>query len=85
MAKLKAKPTQCQKIVAFVQEYGGITSRDAYKHLGVTQLGSRIFEMEHKGYTVDRERITVKDREGDPVSVVRYFNIRAPKKRWRNE
>lgn len=42
MAK-EHKPTQRDKVLKFIRDFGKITSWEAYSELGVTQLASRIF------------------------------------------
>ena len=50
MAKLERKPTQRDKILAYIRRFGCISSWEAYSELGVTQLGARIFELKELGY-----------------------------------
>lgn len=48
--------TQCKKIIAYICENGHITSLEAYKHLGITQLGARIADLESRGFVFNRPR-----------------------------
>lgn len=41
--KLQRKPTQKQKILNYIRQFGSITSWQAYQDLGITQLGARIW------------------------------------------
>ena len=43
---------QREKIIAYVEQNGSITSYDAYEKLGITQLGARIFELKRDGYCI---------------------------------
>lgn len=36
------KTNQKQRIINYIREFGSITSLEAYKDLGITQLGARI-------------------------------------------
>ena len=44
------KITQRQRIIDYIKEFGSITSLDAYKDLGITQLGARIDQLKKEGY-----------------------------------
>jgi hypothetical protein len=44
------KTNQRQRILQYIREFGSITSLEAYKDLGITQLGARIFELKREGY-----------------------------------
>lgn len=65
--------TQKTRILDYIALNGYITSKKAYDELGVTQLGARIFELEHNdGYTFERKRVRVINRFGEPCDVIRY-------------
>lgn len=66
------KKTQRERIVDYINEFGSITSLDAYKDLGITQLGARIFELKEEGYLFETECETGKNRYGEPVHYTRY-------------
>ena len=61
MAKEK-KPTQKDKVLRYIREFGKITSWDAYSQLGVTQLATRIFELKQDGYCFKKTRVNTKNR-----------------------
>lgn len=44
------KTNQRQRILEYIREFGSITSYEAYKDLGITQLGARIFELKREGH-----------------------------------
>ena len=54
---------QRDQVVAYIQEHGFITSWDAYKDLGITQLATRIFELKERGYHFRKERRQGKGRK----------------------
>lgn len=66
------KPTQKDRVIQYVNDFGSISSWEAYEQLGITQLGARIYELERSGYRFNRERIAKKNRYGDDVNFVRY-------------
>lgn len=68
------KPTQKQEVLAYMRNYGSITSFEAYEELGITQLGARIYELKKSGYsigTIKRERIG--RRTGKTVHFKEYY------------
>lgn len=61
---LKKKPTQCQRVLQYVADNGSISAFEAFSELGISQLASRIFELERQGYKFKRERIYKDGRYG---------------------
>jgi len=51
------KKTQCERLLAHFDEGGSITSLEAYIEFGITQLATRISELEEKGHRFARPRI----------------------------
>lgn len=71
MAK-EHRPTQRDKVLKFIRDFGKITSWDAYSELGVTQLASRIFELKQEGYIFTKTRIRTKNRYGENTHYDEY-------------
>lgn len=69
---LNKKPTQCDKIIKYIEDFGSITAFQAYADLGITQLGARIFELKRKGYLFDTTFKKSKNRYGEPISYKVY-------------
>lgn len=69
---LKNKPTQCDKIINYIKEFGSITAFEAFSDLGITQLGARVFELKSKGYEFETELKTAKNRYGETVHFKAY-------------
>ena len=44
------KTTQKQRIIDYIQQFGSISSWEAYADLGITQLGARIDQLKKDGY-----------------------------------
>ena len=65
------KATQCERIIQYMNELGGITQFEALKELGCLRLASRINDIKRKGYNVRRDMITLKNRYGEPVRIAR--------------
>lgn len=65
------KRSQCEKIVDYMKEAGGITARDAM-YLGCMRLASRIHDLKRMGYGISSERIKVQNRDGSETYVSCY-------------
>lgn len=58
-------------ILEYMRKYGSISSYEAYAHLGITQLGARIDNLQDDGYVFEKE--WVKNRkDGQVKDYVRY-------------
>lgn len=64
--------SQCEKVVAYIKKHGSITSWQAFEDLGITRLSGRIHDLTQKGYDFNRESITTKNRDGEPVTYTKY-------------
>ena len=69
---LENKPTQCDRILKYIRDFGSITSWQAYQDLGVTQLSARITNLQDRGYSFSRKAIKAKNRYGDNVRFYEY-------------
>jgi len=67
------KINQRQRIINYIREFGSITSLEAYKDLGITQLATRISELKEQGYEFTDEWITKKNRDGVIVKFKKYM------------
>lgn len=72
MAKVDHKPTQNQRILDYMEQFGSITQLDAMKDLGVMRLASRISDLKRSGYPITSEVETVENRFGEKVHIKRY-------------
>ena len=64
--------TQCERVVEYIEKNGSITTLEAFNELGIARLGSRIHDLRNAGYRIKGETITVKNRYGEKVHVVKY-------------
>ena len=55
------------RIITYMKRHGGITSRDAFRDLGITRLSARIKELRDKGYDISTIMVDGKNRYGEPV------------------
>lgn len=60
------------RIIEYMKEHGGITSQDAFKHLGITRLSARIKELRELGYKIDTIMVDSFNRYGEPVRYAKY-------------
>ena len=72
MAKIEHKPTQNQRILDYIAEFGSITQLDALRDLGVMRLASRISDLRSLGYPIVSETQAVKNRYGEKCRIKRY-------------
>ena len=64
--------SQHQMILDFVRQNGSITPMDAFYHLGITKLSTRIGEMERRGIHFEHKPEPNVNRVGRPVIYMRY-------------
>lgn len=67
------KTTQKQRIINYIRQFGSISSWEAYKDLGVTQLATRIKELKEQGYEFTTEWESSTNRFGERTDYKRYY------------
>jgi hypothetical protein len=65
--------TQKERIIDYINQFGSITSWQAYQDLGIMQLGARIDQLQKEGYVFKTEWEHKENRYGEPVSFKRYY------------
>lgn len=73
MTENNKRPTQSQRVVQYMKDFGYITQYDALRDLGVMRLASRISELRKNGVEVESEYITVRNRYNEQVQIKRYY------------
>lgn len=63
--------TQCKRIIEYIRENGHITSLEAAKHLNITQLCSRIIDLESRGFVFNKPKFKV----GNCKNPVAFYSI----------
>ena len=63
---------QKKRIIKYINDFGSITSLEAMRDLGITQLGARIDGLQKDGYTFKKEWERAKNRYGEDVDYKRY-------------
>lgn len=66
------KPTQNERILAYIAEFGSITQLEALQDLGIMRLASRISDLKRQGYSIASDIETVKNRFGEKCHIKRY-------------
>ena len=69
------KLNQRERVLKYISDFGYITSWQAYKDLGITQLATRIKELKDIGYQFRTENIKTTNRYGKPSHYYRYYLI----------
>lgn len=72
MAKVEHKPTQNERIIAYINRFGSITQLEALRDLGVMRLASRMSDLKSRGYPVVSKREMVLNRYGEKSPIARY-------------
>lgn len=65
-------PTQCEKIMRYLEEHGSITQYEAIAELGIMRLASRISEMKKRGTAIETTKKAVKNRYNETCFVAEY-------------
>lgn len=72
MSKVDSKPTQNERILNYIEEFGSITQLDALRDLGVMRLASRVSSMKKDGVNIVSKTEAVKNRYGEVCYIKRY-------------
>ena len=67
-----SKPTQAQRVLDYIDQFGSITQHEALKDLGIMRLASRVSELNKQGHNIKGCMITVKNRFGEDCRVKQY-------------
>ena len=67
-----SKISQKQRILKYMNDFGSITTYDAFKDIGCTKLTTRISELRQEGYLIIGTAETSTNRYGEKVTYNRY-------------
>lgn len=67
-----SRPSQNQRILDYIDQFGSITQLEALRDLGVMRLASRISDLRRKGYNVVTKTEVVRNRYGEKCYIKRY-------------
>lgn len=66
------KPTQCERVLAYIKDFGSITQFEALQDLGIMRLASRISELKKRGEPIKTTQKAVKNRFGEKCFIAEY-------------
>ena len=66
------RPSQCERIIKYLNEFGSITQLEALQDLGIMRLASRISELRKSGVGIVSTKIEVKNRYGEKCRIKKY-------------
>lgn len=69
------KFTQRDLVLDYLRREGHISSWDAYRDLGITQLATRVSELKTLGYKFRKERVKTTTRFGVKTHYDNYFLV----------
>ena len=63
------------RVLNYMEQFGAITSLDAFKDLGVTRLAAVIFKLKKSGVPIKKDMLVSTNRWGEEVRFARYSII----------
>jgi len=66
------KETHYTRTLAYLKNYGSITSLEAIRDLGNTRLSATIFNLRQDGYDISATNVSVPTRWGTTTTVAKY-------------
>ena len=69
------KLNQREMVLKYIADFGYITSFQAYRDLGITQLGARIKELKDRGYQFETVDVRTTNRYGKPSHYYKYYLV----------
>ena len=64
--------TQKQRISQYMDDFGSISTLEAFRDLGITRLAARIYELIDSGMPISKTPETKLNRYGEKVTYMRY-------------
>lgn len=65
--------TQAQKVLKYLNDFGSITSLEAYRDLGIIQLPRRIFDLRQAGINIKSDWQVVINRYNEKTQIKRFY------------
>lgn len=65
-------PTQKQRVIKHIIDFGGITRAEALTQLGISNLPAVINELRKLNYTIDTVIVSGKNRYGQHITYAKY-------------
>lgn len=67
--------TQCERVLKYMDDFGTISTMQAFSDLGVTRLASRIHDLKQMGYDIESETRYSKNRYGENTHYSVYRRV----------
>ena len=64
--------TQKERVLNYMKRFGSISTWEAFRDLGITRVGARVFELKEDGYEIETGFETGKNRYGKTVRWANY-------------
>lgn len=64
--------TQNERILKWLDDFGSISTMEAFTELGITRLASRMHEISRSGVKLEKRRVSGTNRYGEPVHYLKY-------------
>ena len=64
--------TQKELVLRHLQDFGSITSMEAFSDYGITRLSDVVFRLRNEGFKIKTNDETRKNRYGTPTTYARY-------------
>jgi len=72
-ARRLAKPSQKDRLLAYLREHGSITKDEGRELLGIMNVGGRILDLREDGHQIRTEMIPVHNRFEEETEVAKYI------------
>lgn len=64
--------TQCDRVLQYMDDFGSISTLEAFADLGITRLASRIHDLTRMGVPITKKMVSGRNRYGEKVWYMRY-------------
>ena len=59
--------TQCERVLKYMDDFGSISTAQAFLDIGVARLASRIHDLRRRGVQIASETVYTQNRYGEPT------------------
>ena len=64
--------TQCERILKYMEDFGSISTMQAFADLGITRLASRVHDIKQMGIPIDTKIVKTKNRYNESTHYAVY-------------
>ena len=64
--------SQCERILRHMQDYGQITTKEAFEEYGITRLSGRMYDLRKAGYAITSTIVHGMNRYGEATHFAVY-------------